>query len=750
MLHQYTGLDFNASGGYTPPDTAGAAGPAQYVETVNQTIALYASKTAGGPSLTAPLDRFYFNTGGLPQTDAGSGLSDPIVAYDEQIGRFIVGDQDVDFTTHLSSFDIAVSKTSTPGSLSAIDWNFYRIVTTEAGFDADYPGNFGYNHDAFVFTLNMFGVAGGIHVQVNSVNAGDLANGAVPPPSGGPAPAGIPSPSSIPTIGPPPPAPALATPAVFSSSPGNPASGTALAPLRTFQNDVAGASLRPTTMHDAVAGDPMWLISESGTDASIVVMKMSNVLSNSASFTTTVLAVAPYQPITPPLNPDGSIITSQIDSRILKSAESNNSIVTTHAVAAGATRDVAQWYQIDVSSGTPALTQQGRVSAGANTYVYYPGIDINSSGQIGMSFMRSGTDRNNDFMSMYVTVRAPNDAPGTMQTPILVPAGTGQANYSDFAGPNSRAGDLSGINVDPIDGTFWAANEFANQEAGANWGTAIANFSATITLPAPQNVQAVALSPTTAQVTWDLVQGADLGYQVFMVSGGNILVGSVGAGINTVVATGLTPGVVNTLFVRALSSTIPPGFADSASITLLMPAILTAPQNVSAAVITPTAARVAWDLVQGADLGYQVFLVSGGNILVGTVGAGTNTVVATGLNPGVTDTLFVRALSSTVTPFFADSATITIVMPPNLVTPIVTVTVTSQNTATLNWGSVAGADGYRIYEKIGSRIFLVGYAGPSTTSLKLVGLTHGQTVQFMVEAYFGFVFSDSSWVDVTT
>ena len=40
-----------------------------------------------------------------------------------------------------------------------------------------------------------------------------------------------------------------------------------------------------------------------------------------------------------------------------------------------------------------------------------------------------------------------------------------------------RAGDLSGINLDPVDGTFWATNEFANTQATANWGTAIVNFA---------------------------------------------------------------------------------------------------------------------------------------------------------------------------------------------------------------------------------------------------------------------------------
>src|SRR5205807_7247028 len=103
-----------------------------------------------------------------------------------------------------------------------------------------------------------------------------------------------------------------------------------------------------------------------------------------------------------------------------------------------------------------------------------PSIAINSTGQIGMTYMKSGNDTSADYLSMYVTGRNPSDAAGTMETPVLVPAGTGKANYHDFSS-GGRAGDLSGINVDPSDGSFWAINEFANTEATANWGTAIAN-----------------------------------------------------------------------------------------------------------------------------------------------------------------------------------------------------------------------------------------------------------------------------------
>src|SRR5207244_7133013 len=88
----YTGLDFNQSGGYVPPDTCGAAGPSNYVETVNQEVAIYSPKATGTTQVKAALSTFWFTTGGLPHADASSGLSDPIVVYDELIGRFVVGD----------------------------------------------------------------------------------------------------------------------------------------------------------------------------------------------------------------------------------------------------------------------------------------------------------------------------------------------------------------------------------------------------------------------------------------------------------------------------------------------------------------------------------------------------------------------------------------------------------------------------------------------------------------------------------
>ena len=143
-------------------------------------------------------------------------------------------------------------------------------------------------------------------------------------------------------------------------------------------------------MHDSVAGDPMWFVAQ-GSGNSINVVKMTNVLSSSATFTTTNLSVNAYSTVVDPRQPDGTAITTNIDSRIQKAAEFNHTIVAAHAVSTSATEDDARWYAINVSGATPTILDQGNVSAGNNKYLVYPSIDINSTGDIGMNSMNGQT-----------------------------------------------------------------------------------------------------------------------------------------------------------------------------------------------------------------------------------------------------------------------------------------------------------------------------------------------------------------------
>jgi uncharacterized repeat protein (TIGR01451 family) len=99
-------------------------------------------------------------------------------------------------------------------------------------------------------------------------------------------------------------------------------------------------------------------------------------------------------------------------------------------------------------------------------------------------------------MSGYITGRLSSDAAGTMETPVLIPAGTGTVTNSD-----GREGDLSGINLDPSDGSFWVSQEFATHSSQFNtgsWGEAVANFTVAAATTGTADLALTGSGPMTA------------------------------------------------------------------------------------------------------------------------------------------------------------------------------------------------------------------------------------------------------------
>src|SRR5262249_19405412 len=244
-------LGYAGNGGGGPPDVTGAAGPNSYIESSNSNLTIYSPKATGTVLASAGPGTFFFTTGGLTRINPSSQrIADVTMVYDDLMGgdgRFIIGDIDISKTANVSQFVFAVSKSNNPTTFTTADWNFYQITTTEGSTWSDYPGNPGFNADAVVVTFNM---ASGNSLtgdsQVLSIDASDLA-------------AGVPQGS-----------------------------------LNFFRNDIGGdTSFRPTCMHDAAPGDPMWLIHNPDDGSNIDVVRMDNVLSNSASFGTTTLAIPP-------------------------------------------------------------------------------------------------------------------------------------------------------------------------------------------------------------------------------------------------------------------------------------------------------------------------------------------------------------------------------------------------------------------------------------------------------------------------
>lgn len=438
------GLDFAGTGDGAPPDTIAAAGPNYVVEMVNNDLAIY---TKGGTKVfQQDLSQFFASV------RTGNALSDPVVIYDEQAGRFMVGvlDLSISFlgTVNGDAFMYAVSDSSDPTQDTNGDGKafteMHSIDMTEGGsVFADYP-RIGWNADGYYVSFNMFGTgffATYQHASIISIgkaSATDLDN------------------SSF-------------------------AHGHAI-----LSGGITNATLAPATMHGSVPStpgspQPMYFVEEkldangNAVGNTLRVVTATNLLSASPIIQLTDIAVTPY--IQPPaaaqLGSGNTLATN--DSRMLNAEWRNNRLVATHTVGVSADAQAhARWYEFN-TSGTPTLTQQGTIGLGTSASSYFPSIAINAAGDLGMSFMQSSAT---EYISMYVTGRSVGDPLGFMQTPVLVKAGEAVYNCT-FDSVPFRAGDYSGITVDPSDGSFWAANEYAKTptDSRANWGTWIANFT---------------------------------------------------------------------------------------------------------------------------------------------------------------------------------------------------------------------------------------------------------------------------------
>jgi hypothetical protein len=418
----FVGMNFNDSGGNVPPDTIVASGPQFIVEAVNLTLSVYDKNTGARVSEQALKDLFS-PLGGV------ADLSDPAVAYDELRGRFILGVLDFDNTSK-SRYDFAVSNTSDPAA--GFNLRRYDLNDGVGGFDfADFP-RLGWNADAYVASFNMF--AGGSaydHVNTLSIDKQTLTGYRVMVPGG------------------------------------------------TQHNTMA-----PATMHGSMPGDPMYFVDTSDQvtthgGSRVEVVKMTNVLSNTPKFTDFSIAVSSFANPPPARQPGageaGTKLIATNDAGILNVEWRNNRLVAAQTVGTGGVAH-ARFYEFATVS-TPTLAQQGEVNQGSGVYTFFPSVAIAANGVIGMTFMESSV---NEFMSMYVTGHTFVDPPGGLATPALVKPGEARYSTTFHEVAVLRAGDFSGITVDPVNGTsFWAANEYATSPEPDNWGTWIANFTVT-------------------------------------------------------------------------------------------------------------------------------------------------------------------------------------------------------------------------------------------------------------------------------
>jgi hypothetical protein len=439
----FNGINSNNSNGTgstcncQPPDTIVAAGPVNVIEAVNTAIKI--SSKSGSQISFQSMASFF-----APVFTSGDSLTDPFVLYDENIsngagnpsGRFIVGMLEFTSSTAVDFLDLAVSN----------DWDathgfteMHKVgVGAEGGTAgnnfADYP-RAGFNADALIVDFNMFSLTTGsfVHPQIWVAQLSTLTD---------------------------------ANNATFT----------------TFHSAQSSSffTMVPAVMHNPPSGnpatDPAYLVVRGTTTPSTIVsvIKLTNVLSNTPTLTTTTVTVPSYSNAVPATQPGtGGVFPASggIDFRILNAAWRNNILVADQTIRLGTTGSVDQsrWYQFDTTS-TPALTMSGNIAPGTGISTMYPSIDIDANNDLGMTYMEMSST---EFISMYVTGRQPTDPAGTMAAGTLVAAGN--VTYSTTS---NRGGDFSGTSIDPSTGTsFWSANEFSNSSISVFWSTQVVNFT---------------------------------------------------------------------------------------------------------------------------------------------------------------------------------------------------------------------------------------------------------------------------------
>ena len=463
-----TGLNLSKDGGADPPDPQGAVGPICLVTTIYSNdqdpdpgIAIFPDQNSSAGAVTSTMVNFWTTNGGLQRADpnnpTGGSYYHPTVLWDAQIQRFIIGESDLADATAMGAVeveDIAVSKSDTPQTLTTADWAFYQIKNKEINpsnltnfpgeYDAD-TGNWGYNADEVVYTESIDETTDGttttpVHRLVVAINQNDLEN------------------------------------AVNQAS------------LRFTNTDVDGTGrLRPAVMHDSNPGDPMWFVSTDASGTAVDVTQALNLLGVSPNITTTTVGVKAYQDPgggnVQPQGPGGKAIDGGDDGTILSAAVNGGKLVATGAVTNAADdRSLVRWYEIDLSGAAPSLFDQGEVDdatsgAGqAGVYDMYPSIDINSQGDLGLTYVQSGTGAN-QYLSMYVTGRGALDPKGALQVPVEVAAGAGNPPST------TPQGTYSGISTG-IDGSFWATNYLLDASGVAR--SEIAHFNVAPAVANPQ------------------------------------------------------------------------------------------------------------------------------------------------------------------------------------------------------------------------------------------------------------------------
>lgn len=421
----FTGPQGSFTVNSAPPDTNGAVGTTQYVQTVNSAFAVF-DKTSGvavyGP---APINTLFQPLGGRCASDNDG---DPVVVFDKLAQRWVISQFAVTTTPYYQCVAVSQTADATGG------YNLYAF--SYGSVFPDYP-KMGVWPDAYYISFNMFTNT----FQGAKACAYDRAS-------------------------------------MLAGAP---------ATQQCFQLSTSYGGLLPADLDGTTApppGSPGIFMARGSSSIYkwLMAVNWANPASTTFSSSPTSLPVAAYSAAcnggTCIAQKDVSQKLDSLADRLMSRLAYRNlgtydSVVVTHSVQIGNFRKggntAVRWYEVRNPRTATAVYQQGTFNPDT-AFRWMGSMAQDKLGNMALGYSVSSPTL---FPGIRYTGRAFNDTLGTMQAESTILAGTGSQSGSNL----SRWGDYSSMTVDPVDDcTFWYTTEYLKTTGAFNWSTRIASF----------------------------------------------------------------------------------------------------------------------------------------------------------------------------------------------------------------------------------------------------------------------------------
>jgi hypothetical protein len=434
----FTGATLADTGAF-PPDSMGAAGPAQYIVAVNGRIRSF-DKTTGAADGVLDTDTDTFFDSVMTPPAADNFTSDPRIRYDRLSGRWFIVMIDVPGAAGALPNRVMIAVSDSGTVTNSTVWTFFYFEhdlvspAGDTGMFADYP-TLGIDVNALYIGVNIFTAAGGFSNTTGFV--------------------------------------------VRKSS----VLGTGPIVAAAFRGLIASDgpyTPQGVDNYDPAAAEGYFIGVSNASFGTLILRRVSDPGgSPSISGNIAITVNATYWPFLVPHegNTGGTNgYLDALDDRLFAAHIRNGRLWTAHNIGVnkngvanvrGGNRDGVRWYELDgiVSPGTPSVYQSGTVydSAPANPRFYWiPSVMVSGQGHAALGFSTAGA---NEYANAGTAGRLAGDAAGTMQTPELYTNSTTAYNPpGDPGGPYGRRwGDYSYTSLDPEDDmTIWTIQEYCN------------------------------------------------------------------------------------------------------------------------------------------------------------------------------------------------------------------------------------------------------------------------------------------------